>query len=305
MHAALFVVAAAAILPRAAAASCPPLTLPRGESLLTVGTRTLHIYVPQTYDASRASSLIIYWHGFTDSCDSFGSSCGEKHCNFFAAAEKEAFIFASLCGELGDSSFNAGTCCPPANTVEVDDVGFARAAVGNISSLLCIDPAKVFSTGFSNGAMMSQRLACEASDLFAAVASVAGVVELQPGNDEGLKLCNNSFANGSKNISVLDVHGLDDDVVPIGGDAILGFPPIHENMYQWAGRNMCSSGPTPAWTNGSYASTKWTGCGVGGDREVELVLYAKGTHEWPPPAPEFTTTDYVVDFFRRRAGGHL
>ena len=39
---------------------------------------------------------------------------------------------------------------------------------------------RVYSTGFSNGAFMSHRLACQASDVFAAIASVSGVLANRP-----------------------------------------------------------------------------------------------------------------------------
>ena len=208
----------------AASAACPPLTLPRGWSEQKLGARSFRLYVPQSYSATAAVPLAVYAHGFTDSSDDFGGSCGERHCNWFAAAEARQLIFVSLVGDLGDVSFNAGTCCPPANTLEVDDVGLARAVVGNLSEQLCIDPRRVWATGFSNGAMLAQRLACEAADVFVAVASVSGVVELQPGNDEGLALCNASVAKQQARASVLDIHGNKDDVVPWTGDALLGFP---------------------------------------------------------------------------------
>ena len=128
------------------------------------------------------------------------------------------------------------TCCPPANTLEIPDVQFARDVVGNLSKQLCLDPARIFSTGFSNGAMLSQRIACEASDLFVASASCSGVVELQvrilqqvafigfalvgfdlpfllfgecvltppqPGNDEGLAECDASYAKSGRKMNVV------------------------------------------------------------------------------------------------------
>jgi hypothetical protein len=52
-------------------------------------------------DRAAAVPLVVYAHGFTDSSDDFGGSCGERHCNWFAAAESRQLIFVSLVGDLG------------------------------------------------------------------------------------------------------------------------------------------------------------------------------------------------------------
>ncbi len=240
--------------------------------------------------------LIVHWHGFSDSCDRFGGHCADAHCNFFNEAEERGFIFAAMCGWGEPSSFNAGTCCPPANTFALDDVALARELVGNLSAALCVDPARVFTTGFSNGAMMSQVLGCGAWDLFAAVGSDAGVVEIAPGNEEGLAKCDAGYAGAPRTLRVLDVHGTADTTVPIGGDPILGFPPVPENMERWAARNGCAGAPATTWRSpdGSFYNLKWDACEKGGT--VERVVHPY-THEWPQVAGQFDTTAYVLDFF--------
>src|SRR5207302_2556094 len=72
------------------------------------------------------------------------------------------------------NSWNAGTCCGRAMDEHVDDVRYLRDLVREIESELCIDRARIYATGMSNGAIMSYRLACEASDIFAAIAPVDG-----------------------------------------------------------------------------------------------------------------------------------
>jgi polyhydroxybutyrate depolymerase len=53
-----------------------------------------------------------------------------------------------------------------------DDVAFARALVAALVEEGVADPGRIYATGASNGGMMTLRLACEASDLFAAFAPV-------------------------------------------------------------------------------------------------------------------------------------
>ena len=157
----------------AVSAACPPLTLPTGLSLQTLGNRTHHLFIPQGYhNATAAVPIVLYAHGW------LVMTCADFPPDFLNESEHRNFIFVSMCGDLGDASFNAGTCCGPANTAGIQDVQYARNIVGNLSKQLCLDPARTFFSGFSNGAQLAQVIACEASDVFVASASVSGVVEV-------------------------------------------------------------------------------------------------------------------------------
>src|SRR5262249_38609029 len=56
-----------------------------------------------------------------------------------------------------------------------DDVAFVTGLVGDLEHSYCIDPTRVYATGFSGGARMVSQLACDASGTFAAVAPVSGL----------------------------------------------------------------------------------------------------------------------------------
>jgi len=77
-----------------------------------------------------------------------------------------------------DEAFNAGGCC--AETHDLNDVNFAREIVKYISEEACIDLDQVFATGWSNGGYMAYYLACQASDVFAAIAPVGGSIGVDP-----------------------------------------------------------------------------------------------------------------------------
>jgi polyhydroxybutyrate depolymerase len=76
-----------------------------------------------------------------------------------------------------------------------DDVKFLSSVVKQVEARTKIDPKHVYATGFSSGARMSYRLACD-TDLFAAIAPIAGEVEFP---------CDHPAA-----ASVMHVHGLAD-----------------------------------------------------------------------------------------------
>jgi polyhydroxybutyrate depolymerase len=77
-------------------------------------------------------------------------------------------------GVPGGRSWNAGACCPHANTKKRDDVQFIRDLIAKLLTEHDIDETRVYATGMSNGGFFTNRLACEARELFAAVAPVSG-----------------------------------------------------------------------------------------------------------------------------------
>ena len=92
-------------------------------------------------------------------------------------------LILGVAGIPSPMSHNGGSCCSPANNRldPTDDVGCAAAWATHVASLLAtrglsLDRSRIYSTGMSNGGFMSLRLGCQASSLFAAVATVTGVL---------------------------------------------------------------------------------------------------------------------------------
>lgn len=56
----------------------------------------------------------------------------------------------------------------------IDDVGFIRLLAGHLVDAFNADPARIYLAGLGEGGMLAQRLACEETRLFAAVATVNG-----------------------------------------------------------------------------------------------------------------------------------
>ncbi len=65
-------------------------------------------------------------------------------------------------------TWNAGAGCGPAQVEGVDDVGFVRTLLDDLPKHFAVDPARVYATGLSNGAMLTYRLAAEAPERFGA-----------------------------------------------------------------------------------------------------------------------------------------
>jgi pimeloyl-ACP methyl ester carboxylesterase len=74
----------------------------------------------------------------------------------------------------GHRFWSATDACCNLDGLAVDDVAYLRAVIRDVSARHAVDPRRVFIVGHSNGGFMAHRMACEASDLVAAVVSLAG-----------------------------------------------------------------------------------------------------------------------------------
>ena len=133
------------------------------------------VHVPKAYRADRPAPLVLALHG---GGGSMAVMAKDRLYGLVSQSEASGWIvvfpngFSRLGGRL--ATWNAGICCGAARDRGSDDVGFLRAVVAEVQQRVAIDPQRVFATGMSNGGMMSYRLAGEASDIFRAIAAVAG-----------------------------------------------------------------------------------------------------------------------------------
>jgi polyhydroxybutyrate depolymerase len=213
--------------------------------------RSYDLFVPTGYDGTELAPLVLNFHGLLGS-----PSQQVDFSQFNGAAEAHGMLVAYPAGI--DSSFNAGSCCGGAASSGVDDVGFARALVQDMSAKMCVDPRRVYATGMSNGGHMAHRLACEAADVFAATASVTGALRL-------------ADCTPSRPISMVDYHGT--------ADTIVGYGEIPGMMEDWAARNGCSAMPETTFDQGDMLCQTWPECDAG--VEVTLCTIEGGGHCWP------------------------
>ena len=89
----------------------------------------------------------------------------------------------------------------------MDDVGFLSSLAQYLQAEYSLSPYNTFSIGMSNGGKMSYMLACQANDIFKAIASVAGMIM-----EEIYNTCE------SISIPVFEIHGTQDDINWWDGD---------------------------------------------------------------------------------------
>jgi polyhydroxybutyrate depolymerase len=134
--------------------SCPATATPAssGETRATLQQdgrmRAYLTYIPIGYDPARPWPLVLNFHGATMTAEQQRDFSGMN-----AAADAKGFVVVYPQG-VGNS-WNAGACCGEAQTSNVDDVGFVRELVAAVQASVCIDPDRVYASGFSNGGRMT------------------------------------------------------------------------------------------------------------------------------------------------------
>jgi polyhydroxybutyrate depolymerase len=240
---------------------CGPSTIAAGTFSLAFGGANYGylVHLPPGYDGTKRAPLVLNWHGYTSNAQQ-----QQLFSNFDFVADAEGFIV--VYPNSPDASWNGGVCCG-AGAAGRDDVGFARALVAEISSNACIDAKRVYSMGMSNGGFMSFRLGCEAADLFAAIAPVAGKV--------GIAGC-----RPTRPIPLLAVHGTADTLVPYDTGALSPeMLTVPATAKKWADLDACTQGPDTVLESDNARCQAWSSCSEGA--AVTLCTVEGGGHCWP------------------------
>jgi polyhydroxybutyrate depolymerase len=236
--------------------------------------RTYELFVPESYDAAAPVPLVMVLHGASGS-----GARSEVWLGFDELAEAENFIVVYPDGLYNNWDFGAGVPTPD-GVIEVDDVGYLTSVVAELEADYNIDPARVFVSGMSNGAVMAYRLACEAPDTFKAVAGVAAGVFTM------------AVQNCDQPIQVLFIQGSEDRILPWDGMMLNGQYvglSAADSLSFWAQLNSCNTqtdaviqtdiADTDQEDSSSVKQISMTDCAE--DTEVQFYAVVGGGHTWP------------------------
>jgi polyhydroxybutyrate depolymerase len=175
------------------------------------GDRPAQLFLPSDYTREREYPLVLLLHGYGASAFAQNAYLGVS-----AFVDELDFVLVVPDGTVDDGGrrfWNATPACCDFNGENVDDVGYLSGLVEEVMAGVRIDVGRVYSFGHSNGGFMSYRLACDRSDLFTAIASLAGASF----SDESL------CQPAEFPVSVLQIHGtLDDTIQYEGGSTVVG-----------------------------------------------------------------------------------
>ena len=240
--------------------------------------RQYKVHVPASYTSDTPTPLVFCLHGLAQTAVMFCLAGA----GMAATSDEAGFILVMPNGI--DSSWNGGVCCGGSAASKRDDVAVIRAILREVEGHLNVDPERVYATGLSTGGYLSYRLACEAADIFAAVAPSAGAVGtnelagkyIEPGSITNVALnmmSDLTKCEPSRAISVLDLHGTQDPLIP--------FALQDPSLAVFAMRNGCAGQSMPALSPasaGDTTCTSYSGCPDG--LEVTGCSVKGGGHCW-------------------------
>lgn len=240
--------------------------------------RTYFLHIPAGLNDQQAVPLVFFFHGYQEN-----GSYARIYTNLDQIANANGFIvvYPDGSGSAGSLSWNGSGCCGYALQNNVDEPAFVHAILADVETIARVDAKRTYAAGFSNGALLSYRLACTMSDTFAAVAPAGGVLMYAP-------------CQPAQPVSLMHVHGMTDNVVPFdGGGSGIQFPPVKESLAAWTKLDGCS-GAEQVEKNGILTHTTYGTCAPG--VSVQLYTIDHIGHTWPSQyvAP---ISQIVWDFF--------
>jgi polyhydroxybutyrate depolymerase len=262
-------------------------------------TREYLVHVPKSYRAARPTPMLLALHGGGGSAD---YQADDSKYRLISKSGQAGFIavfpngYSRFPGGIL-ATWNAGTCCGPAQKNNIDDLGFIREVIRRVERQAAIDPARVFATGMSNGAMMTWRLACEAPEI-RAIAPVEGT-------DNTTGQCVPLHA-----VAVIEFHSADDPNVPFNGGIGVGpsqtnFKSVPETQGKWVLIDRASVAQVKRVLTVTGAHCDMHPAGRGG-APVELCVTDTGGHSWPgggtqqgrkAPSRAISANDLMWSFF--------
>lgn len=243
--------------------------------------RTYKIHIPPNISDEISPALIFVLHGGGGTGDGMERSLTLGGFNILS--DENNFIVVYPDGIERNWNDGRKNTSDPAHQQNIDDVGFINALIENLTNEFNIDQNRIFSTGISNGAMMSYRLALELPEKIAAIGPVAGAIPIDILPEEPLL----------SQLSVCVISGTNDPLVPWEGGTvgtkrnprgIVMSVPASVNF--WVFNNNCNNTPEtillPDIDPSDRTRVYYHRYGSG-ENNTEVVLYEikNGGHTWP------------------------
>jgi polyhydroxybutyrate depolymerase len=274
-------------------------------------SRSYIVHVPPQAAGGEPLPVVLNFHG-----GGSNAAQDERYTGMDTVADRDGFIAVYPNGTgffRRMLTWNAGGCCAYAERNSIDDVGFTRAVIDDLSRRARIDSRRIYATGISNGGMMAYRLGAELSDRIAAIAPVEAVLVV-------------STSGPSRPVPLMAFNSVDDRYVPYGGGFgrngnrahSLPFPAVDAVIARWCGFDKCPATPSVGATlKGAAGSADagntatryaWGPCA----QRTEVVLWklSGSGHVWPgatanprwllgPGTGVIDANQQMWEFFRR------
>ena len=227
-------------------------------------TREYLLYVPPSYDRTKATPLVISMHG------AGGWPVQQRDLsrwNQLADAAGIIVVYPSAAAGRGPRVWHVDD-----GPGLMRDVRFIADLIDTLEARYNIDPARIYANGISNGGGMTFVLSCTLSDRIAAFGTVAAAHTLPW-----------SWCSDRRPAPLVAFHGTADPDIPYnGGTSWLArdsFPNVLAWTKNWSRRNGCAATPVDSRVAAGVTRREYTACAAGAS--VVLYTVAGGGHTWP------------------------
>ena len=239
--------------------------------------RCWKLLIPDSVNKDTLVPLVVDIHGYTQDMDKHNNMTG-----FDEIAIEEGFIVVYPDGY--ENSWNAGDiCCGVAHEEGIDDLSFLLGLVQNLIETQPVDKDRIYVSGWSNGCGMTQMLAVEASELFAAAGCMSFYLIAPP-------------SSNYTPIPFMEIHGLLDDLIVYGNAGLLTIfgqdtewteEGAIQNLEDWKNLNNCE-GITPEIiiTEDDYDIRGYSDCENGAEVRL-MTLYYGGHNPYAKDCPDY------------------
>lgn len=237
------------------------------------------VHLPPSYTGNMPVPLVIFLHGGNGNVQT-----AQAFTLFNQVANRNGFlmVYPQGCFETKPNRYvwadGRGT---GADLAGIDDVGFIDKMVDSLLSNYTIDAKRVYLCGFSNGSFMTQRMAFQANEKFAAMATLGGSI------DSGLY----NSGDPGRAVPMFYLLGTADPYVPYDGGVVAGSETIpvvgiEQAVQFWVNNNNCSTAMDSVnladidTTDHSFVTVfGYTDCDCNAD--VRFYKVIGGGHTWP------------------------
>jgi polyhydroxybutyrate depolymerase len=241
------------------------------EQTIRVGDRLRDyvVYVPRSASPAEPAPVLLVFHGAAMSAEVMMLLTW-----FNAEADRLGAVIAYL--QSAEEQWATGGASF-AGAERVDDLGFVDAVLDQLARDLVVDPARVYAAGYSNGALFSQRLACQRADRIAAIGVVGATVSIPV----------TSACNPPRPVPAIFFVGDRDPSFPwtdpraSAGLLYTG----EESANFWARLNGCADARTvtalPDTEDDGTTVDLWTFPGCPPESRLQFFRIREGGHTWP------------------------
>ena len=249
--------------------------------------RLFRLSVPNS-DAGTELAVIIAFHGGGGAEEDF-----DQQNQFDQLGEQEKFIMAYAIAE-DDRTPAEGDWFLNSAATSRDDNDFSESIIEELSKAYCIDDDRLYAIGYSLGSMYTYEIACQLNHRFAAVASFAGTMPINP---ETCELA------GS--IAVMHIHGKLDYIIDYDEDwdwkdgemeGVGTMSNIPGMIDYWGQKSNCQNENTHAHLFDGDEVEHIVHSDCDGDVRIEHYGMEAQEHSWPNEVDGTATYQLMWDF---------